>query len=120
MFLLLFPLAFNIVILIPVIGILFFSPERASYVFGDLTDGRLILTSVYAAIALVSTGLIALVLLGAPWALPMCLALFSVQITYKLLTVPLIGLESPVVMTNLLVVIVQLAALLWIWSSALV
>ncbi len=47
----------------------------------------------------------------------MSVALFSVQITYKLITVPMVGISNPVVITNLVVVLVQLIALFALWNS---
>jgi len=102
-------LALNIVILFPVVvGLLGSGMDPA---FGPDTDARRILTCVYAAIALVSLGLIALHVAGHSWAIPMTFALFAVQITYKLATVVAVGLASPVVMTNLLVVAVQVVVI---------
>lgn len=108
-------LALNIVILIPVIlGLLSGSMDVP---FGPDTDARRILTCAYGAIAFVSAGLIGLHVLGHVWAVPMTLALFSVQITYKLGTVVAVGLANPVVLTNLLVVLAQIAAIA-AWSLA--
>ena len=111
--LVIFALAFNIIVLLPVMTVLLLKLPPAEVAFGALTDGRLILTSIYMAIALVSAALIALHLMHMPWAIPMSVALFAVQITYKLITVPMVGLSNPVVITNLVVVAVQALAL---WS----
>ncbi|KIC51880.1 hypothetical protein [Tateyamaria sp. ANG-S1] len=108
-------LCLNIVILGPVIlGLLSGGMDAA---FGPDTDARRILTCVYIAIAAVSLGLIGLHVIGHRWAVPMTLALFSVQITYKAATALLVGLSSPVVATNLLVVAVQIGAIV-AWSVA--
>ncbi|WP_147110402.1 hypothetical protein [Tateyamaria sp. syn59] len=105
----------NIAILVPVVfGLL---TGEADAVFGQDTTARRILTCVYISIAAVSMGLIALHLSGHKWAVPMTFALFSVQITYKLATVIAIGVASPVVLTNLAVVGLQIAAIV-AWSVA--
>lgn len=111
-------LSLNLLILVPLLGSLFAERAGMEAAFGPLTDARLILTAVYLAIALVSAGLIAALLAGHPWAVPMTVALFAVQITYKLATVPLVGLHSPVVMTNLGIVAIQIAALAVLWARA--
>ena len=79
--------------------------------FGPDTDARRILASVYAAIGIVSAGLIALHVAQHPRAVPMTVALFAVKIAYKLTTVATVGLGSPVVITNLVVVAALAAAL---------
>ena len=105
-------LILNIVILMPVlIGLAGGSPGMDA-AFGPVTDARRILTCVYAAIAVLSAALIGLHLLQHSWAVPMTVALFAVQITYKLATVPVVGPTSPVVMNNLAVVAIQTAALI--------
>lgn len=105
-------LGLNIVILIPVISGLLSGAMDST--FGPDTDARRILTCVYIAIALASAVLIALNLMDHPWAVPMSFALFGVQIVYKLATTVAVGLASPVVLTNLCVVAVQVAV---IWSA---
>ena len=92
----------------------YWTPEE----FRARTDARLILTCVYGAIGVGSAGLIALHLAQHAWAVPMTVALFSVQIVYKLGTVALVGLGSPVVMTNLLVVAVQSVALVVLFAQS--
>ena len=101
----------NLVILVPLVAALLSGHSGLVPAFGPVTEARLILTSVYLAIGVVSAGLIALHLSGVRWAVPMTMGLFAVQITYKLATVPLVGLDSPVVKTNLLVVAVQVIAI---------
>ena len=110
-------LALNIFILLPVLGMLMFNPSQADATFGPPTDGRLILTSVYMAIALISAILMVMHFKHMAWAVPMTVALFCVQITYKLITVPMVGLSSPVVITNLVVVVVQMIVLGLLWMS---
>ncbi len=110
-------LLLNVLVLAPVVSVLLLGATAAETGFGAVTDGRLILTSVYIAIGVVSLGLIAMHLRRMAWALPMSVALFSVQITYKLITVPMVGISNPVVITNLLIVVVQVAALFYLWMS---
>lgn len=110
-------LAFNIIVLVPVVSVLMLGLSPAEKGFGPVTDGRLILTSIYMAIAVVSAALIALHLKRQSWAMSMSVALFAVQITYKLITVPMVGLSNPVVITNLVVVAVQIVALSILWQA---
>lgn len=81
-------------------------------VYGPDTDARRILACRYGTIALAS--LIALAALGLgnrEIALQIVWVLFPFQIVYKLATVPTVGLSSPVVRTNLFVVVVHLMSL---------
>ena len=104
-------LALNLVILVPLVAAMLAGTSAMEATFGPVTDARRILTCIYAAIAVVSAGLIWIHTTGRSWAVPMTVALFAVQITYKLATAPIVGLNSPVVITNLIVVAVQIAAL---------
>ncbi len=113
----LFALSFNVIVLTPVVTILLLGLGPADQAFGQVTEGRQILTSIYIAIAVVSAALIAMHLMSLPWAMPMSVALFAVQITYKLITVPMVGLSNPVVITNLVVVVVQALALFVLWQA---
>lgn len=108
-------LALNILILTPVIaGLAFGNMDGA---FGPDTDARRILACVYVAIAVLSAALIVLHVGNAPWAVPMTLSLFAVQITYKVATVVAVGLSSPVILTNVVVVAVQCAAVAaWLFA----
>ncbi|WP_299048477.1 hypothetical protein [uncultured Tateyamaria sp.] len=108
-------LVVNLVILVPVIAGLV--RGRMDLAFGPDTDARRILLCLYCSIAVASAVLILLHVLGAAWAVPMTFALFAVQIMYKLATVVMVGLHSPVVATNLCVVVFQLSAIL-AWSGA--
>lgn len=104
-------LALNVIILAPIVSGFLTGVPFVSASLGPLTDGRLVLTSVYASIALVSAMLIAMHLRGSDWAIPMTVAMFTVQIVYKAITVPLVGIASPVVIANVFVIIVQLIVL---------
>ena len=113
----LFALALNIIVLVPVLAVLVLGLPPAERGFGPLGAARLILTAIYIAIAVVSAALIALHLKHLAWAMPMSVALFAVQVTYKLITVPLVGLSNPVVITNLGVAAVQIFALAMLWRG---
>ncbi|MEL6885885.1 MAG: hypothetical protein AAFP87_15340 [Pseudomonadota bacterium] len=104
-------LMLNLLILVPLVVSLVGQSTGMEAAFGQTTDARRILTCVYGAIAALSAALIWLHLASHSWAVPMTVTLFAVQITYKLATVPMVGLGSPVVMTNLLVVAVQVVVL---------
>ena len=69
--LVLFALAFNIIVLVPVVGALLSELPQAEQSVGPVTDARLILTSIYIAIAIVSAGLIAMHMRRLAWAVPM-------------------------------------------------
>jgi len=100
-------LGLNVIILAPVVaGILSGWPFNPM-ALGAKTPGLMVLASIYASIALVSAFLIYLHLRQMAWAVPMTLAMFAVQITYKAITVPLVGLANPVVLANVLVIFVQ-------------
>lgn len=106
-------LGLNLLILIPVItGLTNGTMDSA---FGPDTDARRILTCVYFGIALTSAALIALNVVKHPWAVPMTFALFGVQISYKLASAVVVGVTSPVILTNLFVVVVQVAVII-VWS----
>jgi uncharacterized membrane protein len=110
-------LAFNIIVLVPVVSALLLGLPQTEQSFGPTTEGRSILISIYMAIAIVSVALIAMHLKRLAWAMPMTVALFAVQITYKLITVPMAGLSNSVVISNLVVVVVQVLALFTLWQA---
>jgi hypothetical protein len=112
-----FALAFNIIVLVPVVSALMLGLPQTEQSYGPITEGRSILISIYMAIAIVSAALIAMHLKRRTWAMPMSVALFAVQITYKLITVPMVGLSNPVVISNLVVVAVQVLALSTLWQA---
>ncbi len=104
-------LILNLIILIPVVTALVSQNDGMQAVYGPPSDARRILTCLYAAIALVSAGLLVLHVSAHPWALPMTAALFGVQMVYKTMTVPAVGLASPVVKANAGIVAIQLVAI---------
>lgn len=104
-------LVLNLVILVPLVAALSTGMAGMDAAFGPVTDARRILACVYAAIGVVSAGLLVLHATGHVWAVPMTVALFAVQITYKLGTGFAVGIASPVVVANLGVVAVQVIAL---------
>lgn len=104
-------LAVNIAVLVPVLASIQRGAPAMTAAFGADTDARRILTCVYGAIAIVSAGLLVLFLADHDWAAPMTVGLFAVQIIYKTGTVFLVGFASPVVVTNTVIVAVQICAL---------
>lgn len=104
-------LVLNLVILVPVLWGLITEAVGMDAAFGPDGVARRILTCIYGAIALASAALIALHGAAHPWAVPMTLALFGVQMIYKLGTAWVVGLRNPVVITNVVVIVVQIAAI---------
>ncbi|UDF02444.1 hypothetical protein [Asticcacaulis sp. AND118] len=79
--------------------------------WGEDTSGRKILFSIYAAILTASVGLLALHVLNrevTAWAQ----AVLGLQIVYKFLTVPLVGLRNPVVLSNVMIAVFHIATLI--------
>ncbi|WP_299722586.1 hypothetical protein [uncultured Tateyamaria sp.] len=101
-------LMLNVAVLVPVLWSLGRDSAGLQAALGLDSPARRILACIYASIAPVSLALIGLHVDGHPWAIPMTLALFAVQITYKLGTVWVVGIANPVVITNVLVVVAQL------------
>lgn len=110
-------LVLNLIILLPLLWVLRADSPAMIACYGPDTAARRILSCVYGAIAVASAGLIALHVVGHPWALPMTLSLFSVQILYKTATAYIVPLRNPVVQTNLAVVGVQGVALATTFGS---
>jgi hypothetical protein len=106
-------LILNIVILIPVCLGLITDAKWANTVYGEASPARAILTSVYAAILLVSCVFLI-------WKDPTAVAaLLIVQIVYKVISLATVGsLAHPVVMTNLLVATFHAATLATYWTFA--
>jgi len=107
-----FAYGLNILILVPLLLSLYRDTAGMADAFGPDSDARRILACLYATIALVSVyALVQLALDNRSVAIQIAWVLFPVQIIYKLATVPTVGLGSPVVMTNLFVVVVLIATL---------
>ena len=105
-------LLLNSVIVFPVsVGMLTGQAGMES-VFGAPSPARHILASVYLAIGLLSLIFLAGITLGyGSVVIPMAAGLLILQVIYKLITVGTVGIGSPVVLTNLLVVAVHLVTL---------
>lgn len=102
-------LILNLIVLIPVTwGLIGDSPGMAD-AFGPDQPARRILLAVYLAIAGISA-----VLLFWRAGVAFVPGLLAVQIIYKLITVPLLGIGHPVVIVNLGVVAVHLVTLITI------
>jgi hypothetical protein len=98
--------ALNIMVLVPVLGVLAANGRAAEYAWGSDTAARRILAAIYAAILFASVILLAGHLLEydvMAWAQ----ALLSIQVVYKVLTAPFVGLRNPVVLSNLGIAIVH-------------
>lgn len=99
-------LLLNVVVLVPVCTGLLLDRAAMRAVFGERTQARGILLSIYLAILTVS---IALLVLGDARATA---ALFAVQIVYKVTTPLTVGtLKNPVVLSNLAIAAVHTASL---------
>lgn len=107
---LLLSLFLNVLVLIPVLVVLATNGQAAEYAWGPDTPARRILAAIYTAILLASVFLIAGQFLDYD-ILAWSQALLAVQIIYKLLTVPFIGLRNPVVLSNTGIAIVHAATL---------
>ncbi len=95
----------NVLILIAVCTALWRDAPGIADAFGPDTVARRILACVYLAILLASLYALIRAGLGAPQvALSVGLVLFPLQIVYKLATAVAVGLDNPVVLTNLAVV----------------
>lgn len=105
-------LLLNALIVFPVsLGMLSGQPGMDA-AFGAQSDARSILASVYLAIGLVSVaGLAGLALGYGSVVIPMAAGLLILQVVYKAITVATVGVASPVVMTNIVVILVHLITL---------
>lgn len=105
-------LVLNIAVLVPVCAGLILNREWVKECYGDWTQARGILLSVYLAIGLVSLGLL---FLPDP---KFVAALILVQIIYKITTPITVGtVRNPVVMSNLLIAAVHAVTLFLIWHD---
>ena len=105
-----YALAFNIVVLAPVLLALAFGRGAMDGAFGPDGPARRILACIYLSIAMASGALIAFRFQGAAWTTVATFTLFAVQIAYKTATVFAVGPKNPVVATNILVIVVQVVA----------
>lgn len=105
-------LLLNALIVFPVsIGMLSGQPGMDA-AFGTQSDARSILASVYLAIGLVSVAALGGLALGyGDVVIPMAAGLLVMQVVYKTITIATVGTASPVVMTNVLVIVVHLITL---------
>lgn len=99
----------NVLVLFPVLIGLLSKSDRMAAVFGGDAPARRILTSIYLEIALLSAAM-----LVAPEATRLAFVpgLLSVQVVYKVITVPMLGLRHPVALSNLAIAGLH-AATLW-------
>jgi hypothetical protein len=84
--------------------------------FGPATPARAILTCVYLAILLASLFALICAAAGAPHVtLTIALVLFPLQIIYKTATAVIVGIDNPVVITNLMVAALHSTTLAMLW-----
>jgi len=96
--------AINIAITWPLAWMMLTAHPNMDEVYGPDSDARRSLACIYFTIGLASVFALAQVGLGnRAWALHIAWVLFPLQIVYKLATWPVVGLISPVVVTNLVV-----------------
>ncbi|WP_439142845.1 hypothetical protein [Planktotalea sp.] len=98
-------LVVNILVLVPLCFALLTGSATMDAAYGPVSAARSILTAVYLAILVMSIVCLAIfglkdVQTAVAWALP----LLFVQILYKSLTGPMVGLSHPVVQANLAIV----------------
>lgn len=111
--------AANVLILIAVCTALWRGDAGMEDAFGPDSPARRILACVYFAILLTSLYALIRAGIGAPHiAVQIALVLFPLQITYKLTTAFAVGMDNPVVLTNLAVVALHAATLIAIWRGA--
>lgn len=102
----------NILVLALVIPPLWAGSAGMTAAFGPDAPARQILTCVYAAIWLASAVGLALLGLGRlEDAVVLATGLFVVQIVYKLMTVAVVGLGNPVVITNVPIALIHCVTL---------
>ena len=105
-------LLLNILVLIPVCSGLLTNANWVGSAYGEPSEARSILLSVYISIALVSAILLAI---GDP---KLVLALLLVQVIYKLITPFAVGtFGNPVVVSNVLIAMVHSVTLAMIWRT---
>ena len=102
-------LALNVLVLVPVCASLLVNAPWTLSAYGGRTPARGILLSIYLAILIASAGLIVgLLIFPSPRFISMALALFVVQIIYKVTTPMTVGsMRNPVVLSNLAIALVH-------------
>lgn len=110
-------LLLNVVVLVPVLVVLSRSGPVAKQAWGEDTAARRILHAIYSTILLSSAGLLALMALDVE-TLAWAQALLAVQVVYKFLTVPLVGLRNPVVLSNVAIALVHAFTLALTYNAA--
>lgn len=109
-------LILNLIILVPVTTALMRQRPGMDIVFGADTPARRILLSIYLAIAVISALLLWGVVAQSGLARIYAQSLIGMQIVYKVLTIPLVGLSNTVVRFNIAVTVfhsVSLASFFW-------
>ena len=109
---LLFAFVINIMIVTPLTILLLTGSPAMVAVYWPQSDARKILACLYGTIGLLSAwGLLAILTGNLAAAISLAWTLLPFQIVYKICTWPAVGLQSPVVKTNLAVVIFHAIAL---------
>lgn len=104
----------NIAVLVPVTLSILARAPWADAAYGPASPARGILLAIYLAILALS---VLILVTGLDRHAPAMLAL---QVIYKLLTAPLVGLRNPVVLSNLGIAAFHGATLWTLWSAGLV
>ncbi len=104
-------LLLNIVALVPVTVALLVRAGWTRDAYGPETPAQGILLAIYLAILLLS---VTIFVTGLTQHAPAMLAL---QVIYKVLTLPLVGLRNPVVLSNLGIAVVHSFTLVTLWQA---
>ena len=111
-------LAVNILILIPVLGGLLRQRAATQAAFGPDSVARRILACLYGTILVTSGGILGLLAIGSVETARIAGAtLLSLQVIYKLATVPAVGLHNPVAVTNLAIAVLHGVTLVVLLSA---
>lgn len=106
----------NVVVLCAVCAALLRNDPAMEAAFGPASPARGILTCVYLAILITSLYALVRAGFGAPHvALSIALVLFPLQILYKTATAFVVGIDNPVVVTNLAIAALHAVTLTLIW-----
>ena len=104
-------LGLNAAVLVPVLAWIARDSASATGAYGPDTQARRILAAMYGTILLMSVALIALLATGFEDAAAWTTALLTVQVLYKMATVPIVGLSNPVVASNAAIAAVHAATI---------